>query len=111
MTDSLPSVDSALLPASVRNAGPEAQKLYGVALSFEQLLTQQVAKSLTASLHAPGDDDDSSGSSASTSMAEQMLPTALAQGMTQAGGLGLADQLYRSMGGATAVTAPKAAGS
>jgi len=35
MTDSLPSVDSALLPASVRNAGPEAQKLYGVALSFE----------------------------------------------------------------------------
>ena len=115
MTDSLPSVDSALLPASVRNAGPEAQKLYGVALSFEQLLTQQVAKALTATLHAPGDDDSSgdssSGSSASTSMAEQMLPTALAQGMTQAGGLGLADQLYQSMGGATAVAAPKAAGS
>jgi Rod binding domain-containing protein len=110
MTDSLPSIDSALLPASVRNAGPEAQKLYGVALSFEQLLTQQVAKSLTATLHAPGDDDSSAGG-ASTSMAEQMLPTALAQGMTQAGGLGLADQLYTSMGGATAVTAPKAAGS
>ncbi len=112
MTDSLPSVDSSLLPASVRNAGPEAQKLYNVALSFEQLLTQQLSQALTATLHTSGDDDeDGSGGDASTSMAEQMLPTALAQGMTQAGGLGLADQLYTSMGGATAVTAPKAAGS
>ena len=45
-------------------------------------------------------------------MAEQMLPTALAQGMTQAGGLGLADQLYQVDGRRRPPSrAPKAAGS
>jgi Rod binding domain-containing protein len=101
MAGALPSIDPALMPADVRKAGPEAQKLYSVALSFEQLLTQQVAQALASTLHDPGDDDTGSGSGgdASTRMVEQMLPTALAQGMTQAGGLGLAGQLYESLGG------------
>jgi Rod binding domain-containing protein len=39
-----------------------------------------------------------------------MLPTALAQGMTQAGGLGLAGQLYESLGGTSAAKSPAKAG-
>ena len=39
-------------------------------------------------------------------MVEQMLPAALAQGMTKAGGLGLAGQLYESLGGTDAAKSP-----
>ena len=113
MADALPSIDSAMIPASVRAAGPDAQKLYTVALSFEQLLTQKVAEALSSTLKDPGGDDDGddgSGGDAGTSMVEQMLPTALAQGMTQAGGLGLAGQLYESLGGTAAAKSPAKAG-
>lgn len=115
MADALPPIDSALIPASVRNAGPEARKLYTVALSFEQMLTQQLAQALTATLQDPSSDesdtDSGSGSDASTSMVKQMLPTALAQGMTQAGGLGLAAQLYEALGGPAAAKSTTKAGS
>jgi Rod binding domain-containing protein len=113
MAGALPSIDPALMPASVRSAGPEARKLYSVALSFEQLLTRQVAQALASTLHGPGDtggDTGGSGGDASTRMVEQMLPTALAQGMTQAGGLGLAEQLYDSLGGAAAAGTATRAG-
>jgi Rod binding domain-containing protein len=113
MADALPPIDSALLPASVRNAGPQAQKLYTAALSFEQQLTQKLAESLASTLNDPADDagdGDSSGSSSSTSMVQQMLPSALAQGMTQAGGLGLASQLYEALGGSEAAAGTPKAG-
>jgi Rod binding domain-containing protein len=123
MADALPPIDSALIPASVRDAGPKAQKLYTAALSFEQQLTQQLAQSLTSTLQDPsagtdgtdgtdGSDgsDDSSGADSSTTMLQQMLPDALAQGMTQAGGLGLAQQLYEALGGATTGSSTKVAG-
>ena len=113
MADALPPIDSALIPASVRNAGPQAQKLYTAALSFEQQLTKQLAQSLTSTLQDPsagtdGSDgsDGSSGADSSTTMLQQMLPDALAQGMTQAGGLGLAQQLYEALGGTTAPASP-----
>jgi Rod binding domain-containing protein len=109
MAAALPSIDSSVIPASVRAAGPDAQKLYTVALSFEQLLTQKVAESLSSTLHDQSG-DDGSGGDASTSMVEQLLPTALAQGMTQAGGLGLAGQLYESLGGTAAAKSTAKAG-
>jgi Rod binding domain-containing protein len=114
MADALPPIDSALLPASVRNAGPQAQKLYTAALSFEQQLTQKLAESLASTLNDPADDagdgDGGSGTSSSTSMVQQMLPSALAQGMTQAGGLGLASQLYEALGGSEAAAGTPKAG-
>jgi Rod binding domain-containing protein len=117
MADALPSIDSALIPASVRAAGPEAQKLYTVALSFEQLLTQKVAQALSSTLHDAGGDSSGSdsdgsdsGGDASTSMVEQMLPNALAQGVSQAGGLGLAAQLYEALGGPAAPASAAKAG-
>jgi Rod binding domain-containing protein len=115
MADALPPIDSAQIPAAVRAQGPAAQKLYGVALSFEQMLTQEIAQALLPAQQDGGEGSSDAGDSgdpggdASTSMVQQLLPTALAQGMTQAGGLGLADQLFQSLGGTTApATAAKA---
>jgi Rod binding domain-containing protein len=93
-----PAIDPTTLPADVRNAGPDAQKLYATALQFEQVLVEQLTKELDTSQQDDGSSDDSGNSSdASTSMASQMLPGAFAQGITDAGGVGLADQLYRSL--------------
>lgn len=99
MADALTPIDAALVPAEVRKAGPEAQKLYSSALAFESVLTQQLAQSLTSSL----DDSSSSGedgestSDAGADVYKQMLPDAFAKGVTGGGGLGLAQQLYASI--------------
>ena len=88
-------IDTSLLPPDVRKAGPAAERLYAGALAFEQQLTQQLAQSLSDSADAAGsgDDEDSSGD-ATTSMYKQMLPDAMSQGVTDAGGLGLARVIY-----------------
>jgi Rod binding domain-containing protein len=91
MADSLTPIDAALMPAEVRKAGPEAEKLYGAALSFESVLTRQLAEAMTSSLK---DEDTGDGT---TAIYDQMLPDAFAQGVTAAGGLGLAQQLYEAL--------------
>jgi Rod binding domain-containing protein len=93
MTSSLPPIDAALVPAEVRQAGPQAQKLYESALSFESVLTQQLAQSLTSTIQSDSED----GGDSTTQIYGQMLPDAFAQGVTSAGGLGLADQLYKAL--------------
>ena len=96
-------IDTSVLPPDVRAAGPAAERLYAGALGFEQELTQQLAQSLADSAQPDDGSDDDSGDDAvmagdaTTSMYQQMLPDAMAQGVTAAGGLGLADQLYRSL--------------
>jgi Rod binding domain-containing protein len=86
-------IDTSLLPPDVRKAGPAAERLYAGALAFEQQLTQQLAQSLADSAEAMGGGDDDSGD-ATTSMYKQMLPDAMSQGVTSAGGLGLARVIY-----------------
>ena len=98
----LPPVDPALLPADVRNGSASDKQLYESALSFESMLTQQLATQLTSGLQSDdssgdGSDDGSSSSDASLSTLTDMLPGALAQGITQAGGLGLAPSLYAAL--------------
>jgi Rod binding domain-containing protein len=99
MTCGLPPVDPAQMPASVRKAGPEAQKLYATALSFEGVLEQQLAQALTSTLQTQddGSSDDSSDGSASQTLLMQMLPDSLSQSLTASGGLGMAQQLYDSL--------------
>jgi len=90
---SLPAIDQALLPASVRNAPPAKQDAYRAALGFEQLLVQQLSTSLTDSAQdALGGQDNPYGS---------LLPSALTTGVMDAGGLGLAAQLAPSLEGQT----------
>lgn len=90
-------IDTSLLPPDVRKAGPAAQQLYAGALAFEQQLTEQLAQSLADSAQAAGGSDDEDSGDATTSMYKQMLPDAMSQGVTAAGGLGLARVLYEQL--------------
>ena len=106
MSDALPPIDASLVPASIRKAGSGEVKKYETALSFEGMLDEQLAQSLTDTLQpgATGDDgSDDSSPDAGTSLTLQMLPQSLAQGLVSSGGLGLASQLYTAMGGTATV--------
>jgi len=79
----LPPIDQATLPADVRAAGPQARARYQAALSFERQLTTELAKQLSST----------AGESLGSGPYAQLLPEALADGITAAGGLGLARTL------------------
>ncbi|MFL5963075.1 MAG: hypothetical protein ACJ757_09320 [Gaiellaceae bacterium] len=99
----LTPIDTSLLPAEVRNGSAQDRELYTAALAFEQQLTQQLAQSLVATTQpqddTSSDDDGSSSMDSSSNPYAQMLPDALTQSITSAGGLGLAPQLWRALGG------------
>ena len=94
-------IDQSLLPADIRQAGKSAQQRYASALSFEQMLTQQLtqqlADSATSGDTGDGADGDTGGQDATSNYYQQMLPDVMAQAVTDAGGLGLARQLYDGM--------------
>jgi hypothetical protein len=100
-----------VLPPDVRAAGAKGEQLYKAALGFEQLLTQELTDQLAQTMQGTdgtdgaddGSDDGSSDPSTdsifsmdggSSPVVSQMLPQALSDGITQAGGLGIAHQLY-----------------
>jgi Rod binding domain-containing protein len=103
-TTGLPVVDQALEPASVRHGSAAVQKAYQSALAFEQVLVEQLSKSLSASSGLGGEassqegesGSEEGGSSASGGLSS-MLPQALASGVMHAGGLGLAAQMAQQM--------------
>jgi Rod binding domain-containing protein len=109
-----------VLPPDVRKAGPKGEQLYKAALGFEQMLTMQLTDQLAKTMQgADGSDGSGDSSSAddpssqsifpsdsgSSSMVGQMLPQALSDGITQAGGLGIAHQLYLMLAQATGLSA------
>jgi Rod binding domain-containing protein len=97
---------TAVTPVSPTAPARDA-KLWDAAKQFEQVLTEQLAKQLQATAQPSDDDsgDDDSGDSTSggqdavSNMYTQMLPGALAQSVSDGGGLGLglAQKLYDSM--------------
>jgi Rod binding domain-containing protein len=91
-------IDTSLLPAEVRNGTARDRQLYTAALAFEQQLTRQLAQSLVDATQ-PQDGDSSSSQDGSSNQYAQMLPDALTQSVTSGGGLGLAPQLWRALGG------------
>ena len=111
-----------VLPPDVRKAGAKGEQLYKAALGFEQLLTRELTDQLAQTMQGT-DDADSSGSSSddgsddpstqsifsvggSSPVVSQMLPQALSDGITQAGGLGIAHQLYVMLAQSTGLTTP-----
>jgi Rod binding domain-containing protein len=117
-----------VLPPDVRAAGAKGEQLYSAALGFEQMLTQELTNQLASQMQGTDGSDSSDGSNdssddpsnqsifpsddSSSSMYGQMLPQALSDGITQAGGLGIAHQLYvmlAQQNGLTAPTGPSAA--
>ena len=106
-TTGLPVVNQALEPAWVRHGSQSTQKAYESALSFEQTLVEQLAKSLadTSNLSGEGSQEGeagSEGSSAGASQLSSMLPQALTSSLMGAGGLGMAAQMTRQLQGVQA---------
>jgi hypothetical protein len=95
----LPPIDASLYPADVRKAGPKAERLYEAALGFERMLVSQLTTTLaqTAGADDGGDDSDSA-----SQIYRGLLPGSLADSIQQGGGLGLAHDLYTSLGGGAA---------
>ena len=109
----VPPINPAVLPPDVRAAGKKGEALYGDALQFENMLLQQLTQQMFDTSGSNGSDglagvgsDSSDGSTdgsdslmsgdATSSEFSSMLPQALADGLTSAGGIGLADELYQS---------------
>jgi Rod binding domain-containing protein len=100
-TTGLPVVNQALEPASVRHGSAAAQKAYQSALAFEQVLVEQLSKSMTAASGLGGEESEEAGSEeggstssgAAAAGLSSMLPQALSSGVMDAGGLGLAAQM------------------
>lgn len=80
----LPPVGATQLPADIRDAAPDRRDAYTAALGFEQMLVQQLTRSLAESARSALGGDSPYAS---------MLPTAMADGIMGAGGLGLARQM------------------
>jgi Rod binding domain-containing protein len=100
-------------PAWVRNGSAQVQREYALGLEFERLLVQQLATSMTETAEPSGEGEEGgqSSSGGATSVLSSMLPGALAQGVVNGGGLGLAAELTRGLEGTTggATTAPSGA--
>jgi Rod binding domain-containing protein len=92
----LSSISPAAIPADVRAAGTEAEETYKAALGFERMMLSQLTKSMFSSAEGEGDEE---GQSAATGAYKEMLPGTLADAVTNAGGIGLAEDLYKTMRG------------
>ena len=90
----LPPIDSSLIPADVRAAGARGMQVYTAALGFEQSLVQQLTQQLAQSAQ-PQDSGDSGD--AASDVYTSMLPDAMSQGISASGGIGLADELFRTL--------------
>lgn len=92
----LSSISSTAIPADVKAAGAEAQEQYKAALGFEHSLIQQLTKTMFKSGEGG---EESEGESAATSAYKDMMPGTLADAVTNAGGIGMAEDLYKTMRG------------
>jgi Rod binding domain-containing protein len=98
----LPPINEAALPAEVRNGSAKDKKNYQAALGFERVLLGELTKAMTETAKpAGGSDSGDSGQpqDAASSMYLQMLPEQLADSVVSGGGIGLAQDIYRSMKG------------
>jgi len=101
-------VNQALEPSWVRQGSTATKQAYATALGFEQVLVEQLAKSMAAtSGFGEGSEEGqsaaggapSSGVDAGSSAMASMLPQALTSGVMSAGGLGLAAQMTHQLEG------------
>ena len=91
LTSALPPV----LPADVRKGGKEAKEAYAAALGFERMLVKQLTKSLADSAALGGGDEKDGGGSPPAY--REMISDGIADAMTEAGGIGLARDLYKQI--------------
>ena len=80
-------------PASTGPAGMGSSDLVQAARGFERLLLQQLTEALTRTIADDGPAD------AASSVYLDLLPEALADAASASGGIGLAEQAARALGG------------
>ncbi|HWD76881.1 MAG TPA: hypothetical protein VG371_17220 [Solirubrobacteraceae bacterium] len=106
----LPPIDPALEPASVRNGNQAAKNAYQEGLAFEDILVNQLVTQMTATVPGlDGSSDGSDGSDASGSSGglsgsgsglgayASLLPQALTSSVMSTGGTGIAMEIARSI--------------
>ena len=105
----LPPINSALLPADIRNGDAKAKHAYQEALGFEDILMQQLTQQMATTVTSPGGGSSGSGDSSnsssggilgsdpSTNAFASLIPTALTQSIMSGGGTGMAEQLARAL--------------
>jgi hypothetical protein len=105
-TPGVPVANRALEPAWVRHGSAATQRDYETALAFERVLVEELTKTMSAAAGLGGEgssegegESQDGGGSAGTGVISSLLPQALAGGVVQAGGLGLAPQLTRELEG------------
>ncbi len=110
-TSTLPIRTSALEPEWIRNGSSTVKKDYQAALQFEQELITQMASSLTKDGELGSGSGEESGeeNEPGSSVYSSMLPQALASGVVEGGGLGLAAQMTRQLAPGADTAAPKTA--
>jgi hypothetical protein len=111
---SLPALDPALEPASVRNGDQAAQKAYQEGLAFEDVLVNQLAQQMSSTAGLDGSSDGLGGSTGDSGSSgasggggggsgsalgaySSLLPQALTGSVMSAGGTGLALQIAQSI--------------
>ncbi len=114
----LPTISQSDLPASVRNGSPAAKQAYAEGLEFEQVLVNELAQQLTATVSGDGSDgsdgsstdgsgdggDDGSGDSTGLlgsdpagSLYSSLIPQALSDSIMSSGGLGIASEIASAL--------------
>ena len=89
----LSGIDPSLLPADVRKGTSSDRKTYAAALGFERALLGELTKAM-AETAKPADEESED---AASSTYRSMVPERLADSLVQAGGIGLARNLYDSL--------------
>jgi hypothetical protein len=117
----LPLIDPAKEPAAVRNGDKKAQDAYKTGLAFENVLVNELAQQLSATVPGLDGSDDGLGGTSDSSGAggssggvggagglgaySSLLPQTLTSGIMSGGGTGIAMQIARSID--PALGAPK----
>jgi hypothetical protein len=81
--DALPAISDTLLPRDVRSGSTADKQAYKAALGFEQVLLGELVKEMSPSL---------TGGARGDAVADAMT-----QALTDAGGIGIAPQLYSTL--------------
>ncbi len=113
----LPIASQALEPKWVRDGSSSTKKAYESALAFEQVLVEQLAKSLAqtggvdaeSGQEGTGSSEEEGGSAqAGAGELSSLLPQALTGGVMRAGGLGMAAQMTRELAGLASTASTRA---
>jgi hypothetical protein len=106
----IPSLNTADIPANIRNGNKQAQSAYTEGLAFEQVLVNQLTTELantmgSSSSDSTGDSSDGSSDSSSSGLLSgssssaysSMIPSALTSSIMDGGGLGLAEEFAQTI--------------